>query len=47
MEVQFSRLPERMTMQRLQRLSPAGLQLVSDLVASLESVGSGINPLPN
>ena len=29
------------------RLSPAGLQLVSDLVASLESVGSGINPLPN
>lgn len=29
------------------RLSPAGLQLVSDLVASLESVGSGVNPLPN
>ena len=29
------------------RLSPAGLQLVSDLVASLESVGSGITPLPN
>lgn len=29
------------------RLSAAGLQLVSDLVASLESVGSGINPLPN
>lgn len=28
------------------RLSPAGLQLVSDLVANLESVGSGINPLP-
>lgn len=28
------------------RLSPAGLQLVSDLVASLESVGSGVNPLP-
>lgn len=29
------------------RLSAAGLQLVSDLVASLESVGSGVNPLPN
>jgi DNA-binding transcriptional LysR family regulator len=29
------------------RLSPAGLQLVSDLVASLESVGSGVKPLPN
>lgn len=28
------------------RLSVAGLQLVSDLVASLESVGSGINTLP-
>lgn len=27
------------------RLSPAGLQLVSDLVASLESVGSGVQPL--
>lgn len=29
------------------RLSVAGLQLVSDLVASLESVGSGVNTLPN
>jgi DNA-binding transcriptional LysR family regulator len=29
------------------RLSPAGLQLVSDLVAGLESVGSGVKPLPN
>ena len=29
------------------RLSAAGLQLVSDLVASLESVGSGVNTLPN
>lgn len=29
------------------RLSPAGLQLVSDLVAGLESLGLGINPLPN
>lgn len=29
------------------RLSSAGLQLVSDLVAGLESVGSGVNPLPN
>lgn len=29
------------------RLSAAGLQLVSDLVASLESVGSGVKPLPN
>ena len=29
------------------RLSTAGLQLVSDLVASLESVGSGVNTLPN
>ena len=28
------------------RLSAAGLQLVSDLVASLESVGSGVNTLP-
>ncbi len=28
------------------RLSPAGLQLVSDLVASLESVGSGIKAAP-
>lgn len=27
------------------RLSPAGLQLVSDLVAGLESVGSGVRPL--
>lgn len=29
------------------RLSPAGLQLVSDLVAGLESVGSGVRTLPN
>jgi len=29
------------------RLSSAGLQLVSDLVAGLESVGSGVKPLPN
>lgn len=29
------------------RLSPAGLQLVSDLVASLEQVGSGVRTLPN
>lgn len=29
------------------RLSPAGLHLVSELVASLESVGSGVNPLPH
>lgn len=29
------------------RLSAAGLQLVSDLVASLESVGSGVKTLPN
>ncbi len=29
------------------RLSAAGLQLVSDLVAGLESVGSGVNTLPN
>lgn len=29
------------------RLSAAGLQLVSDLVASLESVGSGVRTLPN
>lgn len=29
------------------RLSPAGLQLVSDLVAGLESVGSGVLTLPN
>lgn len=29
------------------RLSAAGLQLVSDLVASLERVGSGVQPLPN
>ena len=29
------------------RLSAAGLQLVSDLVASLETVGSGVNTLPN
>jgi DNA-binding transcriptional LysR family regulator len=29
------------------RLSAAGLQLVSDLVASLESVGSGVRMLPN
>ena len=28
------------------RLSAAGLQLVSDLVASLESVGSGVHPVP-
>ena len=28
------------------RLSTAGLQLVSDLVASLEGVGSGVKPLP-
>jgi DNA-binding transcriptional LysR family regulator len=28
------------------RLSPAGLQLVSDLVAGLESVGSGVRPVP-
>ena len=29
------------------RLSPAGLQLVSDLVASLDSVGSGVKPVSN
>lgn len=29
------------------RLSPAGLQLVSDLVAGLESVGSGVRPFIN
>lgn len=29
------------------RLSAAGLQLVSDLVASLESVGSGVKTVPN
>lgn len=29
------------------RLSAAGLQLVSDLVASLDGVGSGVRPLPN
>lgn len=29
------------------RLSAAGLQLVSNLVAGLESVGSGVRPLPN
>lgn len=29
------------------RLSPAGLQLVSNLVASLESVGSGVRTLPS
>lgn len=29
------------------RLSAAGLQLVSDLVASLDSVGSGVRPLPS
>jgi hypothetical protein len=28
------------------RLSAAGLQLVSDLVAALESVGSGVRTLP-
>lgn len=28
------------------RLSPAGLQLVSDLVAGLDSVGSSVKPLP-
>jgi hypothetical protein len=28
------------------RLSAAGLQLVSDLVARLDSVGAGINPFP-
>lgn len=28
------------------RLSPAGLQLVSDLVAGLDSVGSTVKPLP-
>jgi DNA-binding transcriptional LysR family regulator len=29
------------------KLSPSGLHLVSDLVASLESVGSGVRTLPN
>ena len=29
------------------RLSVAGLQLVSDLVAGLENVGSGVKTLPN
>jgi DNA-binding transcriptional LysR family regulator len=29
------------------RLSPSGLQLISDLVASLESVGSGVRTLPS
>ena len=28
------------------RLSPAGLQLVSDLVAGIEGVGSGIRTVP-
>ena len=29
------------------RLSAAGLQLISELVAALESVGSGVRTVPN